>query len=160
MPMLEPSRAGFTISGSPNRSPTPTKSLSCDSSSYGGVGCQRPATAAWYAIYPSPRRSPSPASRIRDAEIFERALYRAVLAETAVQCDKNAVKMLCEQLLQPQVTRVEGMRIDAAFLQRAQYHGTAFERNFLRRSVRHQYRNFPEVVHVASLQPKKCFLFI
>ncbi len=89
-----------------------------------------------------------PAPRVRDAQHFQRALHRAVLAEAAVQGDEGATEALRFQLVERAFRRIERMRVDAPALQGSEHGVARHERDLaLRAGAAHQHRYLAELAH-------------
>ena len=94
MPTLEPSRAGFTMSGRPSsRDRAIAVGARRSARSSAASGCPRPAASALGApLVHGERRAHARRCRCTACRALERALHRAVLAEAAVQRDEHALE--------------------------------------------------------------------
>ena len=94
------------------------------------------------------RRSGHTAAGVRNTHQFQRALNRAIFAESAVQNIEGCLKTLCFQLRQRGFFGVERMSIDAFAFQGSQNSGAAVQRNFaLAGESTHQHGHFAKILH-------------
>ena len=94
------------------------------------------------------RRSSHPAAGIRNTHQFQRALNRAVFAESAVQNIEGRLKPLGFQFRQRGFFGVKRVGIDAFAFQGSQNSGAAVQRNFtLAGEAAHQHGHFAKILH-------------
>ena len=130
MPIEEPSFAGFTISGRPSRCATALKSVFFSRTAYGGVG--RPSAShrrLVRSLSMASAEASTPLPVYGNAEPFEDALHRAVLAEAAVQRNERFFEFLFDQIFKTLFRRIERMRVDALLAQRGEHHAAALQRH-------------------------------
>ena len=150
--MDEPSRAGLTISGRPRSSGTRDHLLAVvGAAAQQRVPRRRQALgqpdALGHDLVDGHARGHHARAGVGDAQQFQRALHRAVLAEAAVQRDEAALEALALELRQVALGRVEGMRIDALGLQRLQHAAARHQRDLaLGRVAAHQHGDLAEVL--------------
>ena len=99
MPIVEPSRAGFTISGRPSSATTRIQSVArVDDAIARRRDAAREPDELRAPLVHRERRRHHAAAGVRDPQRLERALHGAVLAEAAVQRDEHAVEALALEL--------------------------------------------------------------
>ena len=162
MPIVEPSRAGFTISGRPSSATTCCQSLPrVDDAIARRRNAAREPDELRAPLVHRERGGHDAAAGVRNAERLERALHRAVLAEAAVQRDEHAREAVARQLEQVALGRIERMRVDAALAQRVQ-HGVAGQQRDLAlgRRAAEQHGDLAEIVRRfrAALAVARCVM--
>ena len=94
------------------------------------------------------RGSGHAAAGVRNTHQFQRALNRAIFAESAVQNIEGRLKTLCFQFRQRGFFRIERMGIDAFAFQGSQNSGAAVQRHFaLAGEATHQHGHFAKILH-------------
>ena len=156
-PSVEPSCAGFTISGSPSRAATPAQSLSALQ--------HLPARRRQAAGHPHhlgahlvhrERRGHHAAAGVGDAHQLQRTLHRPVLAVAPVQRDEDALEALALQLEHLALRRIEGVRVHAGGLQRLEDVLPRHQRDLpLGRFAAHEDCHFAEVLHSVLLADRR-----
>ena len=139
MPIVEPSRAGFTISGRPSSATTRIQSVArVDDAVARRRDAAREPDELGAPLVHRERGGHHAAARVADAQRLERALHGAVLAEAAVQRDEHARRSRRGASSHSvALRRVERVRVDALVAQRGQHGVAGQERDLaLRRRAR------------------------
>ncbi len=154
-PTLEPSHAGFTISGKPTCAAAACTSAPRGSATNFGVGRpERLPHPLGAGLVHRQRRTEHARTGVRHAQRFQRALQHAVFATAvlAVQDVEHAREMAGAQRIEQRRNAVDRMRIDAARLQRREHVAAGIERHLaLGRAAAHHHGDATELAGISDL---------
>ena len=146
MPIVEPSRAGLTISGSPSSATTRIQSVArVDDAILRRRNAAREPDELRAPLVHRQRRRHHAAAGVGNLQRLQRALHGAVLAEAAVQRDEDAREAVALQVEDVALGRIERMRVHALLAQRRQDAIAGHQRHLaLRGRTAQQHRDFAE----------------